>query len=121
MPSSSLFQSTSAVGFPFSRWMRSTSARDLVASVSYIGVTGMPVALVKASNTIEENSACIGHYHTGGNPGRAEIDDTQELNYPAIMRAIKATGFKGFVGQEFIPKRQPALDSLKAAVRLCRV
>ncbi len=71
--------------------------------------------------TIEENSACIGHYHTGGNPGRAEIDDTQELNYPAIMRAIKATGFKGFVGQEFIPKRQPALDSLKAAVRLCRV
>jgi hydroxypyruvate isomerase len=71
--------------------------------------------------TIQENAACIGHYHTGGNPGRAEIDETQELFYPAIMRAIKATGYTGFVGQEFVPKRQPPLDSLKAAVQLCSV
>jgi hydroxypyruvate isomerase len=71
--------------------------------------------------TIQESHACIGHYHTAGNPGRNEIDDTQELNYPAIMRAIKATGFTGFVAQEFIPKRTPPLDSLKAAVKLCTV
>lgn len=71
--------------------------------------------------TIEANARFIGHYHTGGNPGRAEIDGTQELNYPAIMRAIKATGFTGFVAQEFIPKRKPALQSLREAVQLCTV
>jgi hydroxypyruvate isomerase len=71
--------------------------------------------------TIQENHAYIGHYHTAGNPGRNEIDETQELNYPAIMRAIKASGFTGFVAQEFIPKRKPPLDSLKQAVQLCTV
>jgi hydroxypyruvate isomerase len=53
-------------------------------------------------------------------PGRHEIDETQELNYPAIMRAIQATGFNGFVAQEFLPTRDP-LTSLREAVRLCRV
>jgi hydroxypyruvate isomerase len=62
----------------------------------------------------------IAHYHTGGVPGRNEIDETQELNYPAIMRAIVETGFKGFVAQEFIPKRDP-LTSLRQAVHLCDV
>jgi hydroxypyruvate isomerase len=71
--------------------------------------------------TIEENHAFIAHYHTGGNPGRHEIDETQELNYAAIMRAIKATGFTGFVAQEFIPARKPPLESLRAAVKLCSV
>jgi hydroxypyruvate isomerase len=71
--------------------------------------------------TIQESHAYIGHYHTAGNPGRNEIDETQELNYPAIMRAIKATGFTGFVAQEFVPKRKPPLESLKAAVKLCTV
>ncbi len=71
--------------------------------------------------TIQDAHPYIGHYHTAGNPGRHEIDDSQELNYPAIMRAIKATGFKGFVAQEFIPAKKPALDSLKAAVKLCTV
>jgi len=70
--------------------------------------------------TIEENHGFIAHYHTGGNPGRHEIDETQELFYPAIMRAIKATGFNGFVAQEFIPTRDP-LASLHAAVKLCTV
>ncbi|HVS52176.1 MAG TPA: TIM barrel protein [Opitutaceae bacterium] len=70
--------------------------------------------------TIQQHHACIGHYHTGGNPGRHEIDATQELNYPAIARAIAATGFRGFVGQEFIPTRDP-LVSLREAVELCRV
>ena len=60
------------------------------------------------------------HYHTGGVPGRNEIDETQELNYPAIMRAIVETGFKGHVAQEFIPKREP-LVSLKQAVGICDV
>jgi hydroxypyruvate isomerase len=71
--------------------------------------------------TIQDYHAYIGHYHTGGNPGRHEIDETQELNYPAIARAIKATGFTGFVAQEFIPAKKPPLDSLKAAVKLCSV
>ena len=70
--------------------------------------------------TIQENHRFIGHYHTGGNPGRGEIDDTQELNYPAIMRAIAATGYTGFIGQEFIPKRDP-LRSLREAIALCSV
>jgi hydroxypyruvate isomerase len=70
--------------------------------------------------TIRDNAAYIGHYHTGGNPGRHEIDDTQELYYPAIMRAIVKTGFKGYVGQEFIPTRDP-LTSLTQGVRICDV
>jgi hydroxypyruvate isomerase len=72
--------------------------------------------------TLKANAAYIGHYHTAGNPGRNEFEaqDQQELNYPAIMRAIKSTGFKGFVGQEFKPKRDP-LVSLREAVKLCAV
>jgi hydroxypyruvate isomerase len=72
--------------------------------------------------TIRQNAAYIGHYHTAGNPGRNEFEpgDPQELNYPAIMQAIKATGYTGFVGQEFIPIRDP-LTSLRAAVDLCDV
>ncbi|SOD93614.1 hydroxypyruvate isomerase family protein [Spirosoma fluviale] len=70
--------------------------------------------------TIKESSKYIGHYHTGGNPGRNEIDETQELYYPAIMKAIVETGFKGYVAQEFIPVRDP-LKSLKEAVLICDV
>jgi len=70
--------------------------------------------------TIQDNHRYIAHYHTGGNPGRHEIDETQELFYPAIMRAIKASGFTGFVAQEFVPTRDP-LTSLRAAVKLCSV
>ncbi len=70
--------------------------------------------------TIQESHPYIGHYHTGGNPGRNEIDDTQEIYYPAVMRAIVATGYKGFVGQEFVPDRDP-LTSLEAAIRICDV
>ena len=70
--------------------------------------------------TIKKNHAYFGHYHTGGNPGRNEIDETQELNYTAIMKAIVSTGYKGFVGQEFIPKRDP-LTSLNQAIQLCDV
>jgi hydroxypyruvate isomerase len=68
--------------------------------------------------TIERHHDCIGHYHTGGVPGRHEIDGTQELNYPAIVRAIRATGFTGFLGQEFIPTGEP-LAALRAAAALC--
>ena len=52
---------------------------------------------------IQKNHPLIGHYHTAGNPGRAEMDDTQEINYPPILKAILDTGYKGFVAQEFIP------------------
>ena len=70
--------------------------------------------------SIKDNGQYFGHYHTGGNPGRNEIDDTQETYYPAIMRAIVATGYKGFVGQEFVPKRDP-LTSLAEAIKICDV
>ncbi|WP_341226866.1 TIM barrel protein [uncultured Arcticibacterium sp.] len=71
--------------------------------------------------TIQENHKYIAHYHTGGVPGRNEIDDTQELNYPAIIKAILETGYKGFVGQEFIPKRENKLASLKQGVTICDI
>ena len=70
--------------------------------------------------TIKKNHQYFAHYHTGGVPGRAEIDETQELYYPAIMKAIVATGFNGHVAQEFIPKRDP-LTSLKQGVQICDV
>lgn len=69
--------------------------------------------------TIRDNHQFIGHYHTAGVPGRNEIDQTQELFYPAIMQAIVATGFKGFVAQEFIPKHPNPLQSLQKAVEIC--
>lgn len=70
--------------------------------------------------TIRTYKDYIGHYHTGGNPGRNEIDDTQELYYPAIMRAVVETGFTGYVAHEFTPKKDP-LQSLADAVRICDV
>ena len=63
----------------------------------------------------------IGHYHTAGVPGRNELDNNQELNYPPIMEAIAATGYKGYVGQEFIPAHQAPLAGLADAVRCCDV
>lgn len=70
--------------------------------------------------TIEQNRNYFGHYHTGGNPGRHEIDETQELNYKAIARAIAGIGFEGYFAHEFIPVRDP-LTSLAEAVELCKV
>ena len=72
--------------------------------------------------TIRQHAKWIAHYHTAGNPGRHEFEpsDAQELNYPAIMRAIQATDYRGHVGQEFVPQRDP-LSSLAKAVALCTV
>ena len=70
--------------------------------------------------TIRKHADFIGHYHTAGVPGRHEIDHTQELNYPAIMRAIAETGFSGYVAHEFIPTADP-LTSLRRAVGICRI
>ena len=71
--------------------------------------------------TIKANHQYFAHYHTGGVPGRNEIDDTQELNYALVMKTIVETGFKGFVAQEFIPKRPDAIASLKQGVQICDV
>lgn len=71
--------------------------------------------------TITKYKDYISHFHTGGVPGRNEIDMTQELNYDAIMKAILATGFDGYVAQEFIPTRQDALDSLSKCMLICDV
>jgi hydroxypyruvate isomerase len=70
--------------------------------------------------TIEADHAWIAHYHTAGNPGRGNLDDTQELNYRGICAAIAGTGFKGWLAQEFMPRGDPA-EALAAAVRACTV
>ncbi|HEY2585430.1 MAG TPA: TIM barrel protein [Tepidisphaeraceae bacterium] len=71
-------------------------------------------------HTIKDNKDYFGHYHTAGVPGRHEIDDTQELFYPAVMRAIVETGYKGYVGQEFLPKHD-TIASITQAARICDV
>jgi hydroxypyruvate isomerase len=70
--------------------------------------------------TIRDAHQYIGHYHTGGVPGRHELDETQEVNWPAVCRAIVDTGFTGYVAHEFVPTRDP-LTSLREAVTLCDV
>ncbi|PRX46405.1 hydroxypyruvate isomerase family protein [Salegentibacter salegens] len=71
--------------------------------------------------TIKKHHKHINHYHTAGVPGRNEIDDSQELFYPAIMKAIVETGFEGFVAQEFIPTNPDEIASLKKAIEICDV
>ena len=68
---------------------------------------------------IREHHDCWGHYHTGGVPGRHEIDASQTIDYRAIMKEIRATGYNGFVAQEFIPAKENALQSLREAIALC--
>ncbi len=70
---------------------------------------------------IRQYKDLIGHYHTAGNPGRAEMDDTQELNYPPILEEIVKTGYKGFVAQEFIPTWNDPVTALRHAAQLCDV
>ncbi|QDT31629.1 hydroxypyruvate isomerase family protein [Thalassoglobus polymorphus] len=69
---------------------------------------------------IREHKDWLGHIHTAGNPGRAELDDVQEINYPAVMKALLDVGYTGYVGQEFIPTRDP-WGGLAEAVALCDV
>jgi len=69
---------------------------------------------------IEQTKDVIGHVHTAGNPGRGELDENQEINYPAVMRKLLQVGYTGYVGQEFIPTRNP-LEGLRQAVALCDV
>ncbi|MGZ5287248.1 MAG: TIM barrel protein, partial [Flavisolibacter sp.] len=74
--------------------------------------------------TITDHHQYFGHYHTAGVPGRHEIDETQELYYPAIMEAIKKTGFKGYVAQEFMPTGKDnasKIEALKTAVAICDI
>lgn len=63
----------------------------------------------------------VGHYHTAGNPGRGELDDSQEINYPAVIRAIMETGYDGFIAQEFIPTAEDPIASLRQAFEVCDV
>lgn len=70
--------------------------------------------------TLRDNMAQIGHIHTAGNPGRNDLDEVQELNYPAILRVIRDSDFSGFVTQEFVPKGDP-LEGLRRAYELCNV
>ncbi|RZS98768.1 hydroxypyruvate isomerase family protein [Cecembia calidifontis] len=69
--------------------------------------------------TIKRDHQYFGHYHTAGNPGRNEIDETQEINYPAVVRAILDTGFKGYLCQEFVPKSKDKMAALEQAIKIC--
>jgi len=71
--------------------------------------------------TIRKNHQYIAHYHTGGVPGRHEIDETQEIHYPPIIEAVVATGFKGHVAQEFVPAQADKIWSLRKCVQICDV
>lgn len=70
--------------------------------------------------TIKDNIQYIGHFHTAGNPGRRDMDETQEIYYPPVMRAIAETGYNLYVGHEFVPKGDP-IAAMKAAYELCKV
>ena len=70
---------------------------------------------------IKRYQSIIGHYHTAGNPGRGELNDNQEINYPPVIRAILETGYKGYVAQEFIPTSDNPIGSLREAYELCDV
>ena len=69
---------------------------------------------------IHQHKDVIAHVHTAGNPGRAELNDAQEINYPACMQALVDVGYEGFVGQEFIPTGDP-LAGLQEAIAACDV
>lgn len=74
--------------------------------------------------TIKDHHQYFGHYHTAGVPGRHEIDASQELNYPAIMKAILSTGYQGYVAQEFMPTgktNKEKLAALQNAIKICDV
>ncbi|CAN5121677.1 TIM barrel protein [soil metagenome] len=70
---------------------------------------------------LEECKDVLGHIHTAGNPGRAELDETQEINYPAVMKKLVSLKYAGYVGHEFIPTNKPPLEGIKQAVALCDV
>ena len=84
-------------------------------------ISHAPIMEGDVIRTIRDHHQHIGHYHTAGNPGRNELDDNQELYYPAIMRAILETGYTGIVGQEFIPKGEDKLAALAHGVQVCDV
>jgi hydroxypyruvate isomerase len=71
--------------------------------------------------TLTENIAFIGHFHTGGNPGRHELDDSQEVNWHAVAKAIADTGYQGFLSHEFIPEKTPPIRGLEQAFQTCTV
>jgi len=70
---------------------------------------------------IQQYQDVIGHYHTAGNPGRGELDDTQEINYPAVMKTILETGYQGYVAQEFIPTWEDKVSALRHGASVCDV
>jgi hydroxypyruvate isomerase len=70
---------------------------------------------------IRRYAPLVGHYHTAGNPGRGEIDSSQEINYPPVIRAIRETGYRGYLAQEFIPTSDRPIQSLREAFEICNV
>jgi hydroxypyruvate isomerase len=97
---------------------------EMVGSVNFkllYDIYHMQIMEGNIIETVTKYHQYIGHYHTGGVPGRHELDDTQELYYPAIMKAIVQTGYKGFIGQEFVPSQKDKLESLRKCIQICDV
>jgi hydroxypyruvate isomerase len=117
----------SKVDHPDYQGDRTWFGREVVQSVSsprvklLYDIYHMQIMEGDVIRTIRDHSHLIGHFHTGGVPGRGEIDETQELYYPAIARAIVETGYEGYFAHEFVPRSGDPLGSLAAAVELCDV
>ncbi len=91
---------------------------DTVLGSKKVVMTALVLLIIA---TIGRHHACFKHYHTAGVSGRNEIGDQQELHYPAICRAIRDSGFKGYLAQEFMPAAPDPVGSLREAIRLCDV
>ena len=110
-------------GFYLNNTRQALAIREKVASTNLFlqyDIYHMQIMEGDVIRTIEQNHEHIAHYHTAGNPGRNEIDATQELNYRRVAQAIADTGFKGYFAHEFIPKRDP-VKSLGEAYETCLV
>ena len=118
------FDLVKAVGSPSFRILYDIYHAAMMEAEIVTGPDGKKTARHKLIEIIQKNIDAIGHFHTGGFPGRKDINDTQLLDYPAIMRAIVETGFKGYVAHEFVPKAKDKagkLAALREAVGICDV
>jgi len=115
------FELVKAVGSPSFKILYDIYHVAMMEAKIETGPDGKKVAKHNIIELIQKNIDCIGHFHTGGFPGRNEIDETQLLDYPAIMRAIADAGYRGYVAHEFVPKNPDKLKSLERAVQLCDV
>ena len=112
------------IGYHADTTMYGVKLADKIASPNFkllYDIYHMQIMEGDIIRTITDYKDYIGHYHTAGVPGRHEIDESQELNYKAIMQTIVNNGFKGYVAQEFIPAQEDKIAALREGIRICDV